>query len=107
MKKLILSIFLIGICINLNAKELINGVTKYSESSIKELKLDSMSDLLVNYFNENKLTPQAVNKITYLADGQLTQKSSEEKNSLQSAESVELLLNNKTLIVNVISRKNN
>ncbi|WP_299803400.1 hypothetical protein [uncultured Shewanella sp.] len=106
MKKLILSIFFIGICTNLSAKELTNGVTKYSESSIKELKLDSMSDLLVNYFNENKLTPQAINKITYLADGQLTQKSSEEKNSLKSAESVELLLNNKTLIVNVISRKN-
>ncbi|RYV01832.1 hypothetical protein SOPP22_15875 [Shewanella sp. OPT22] len=105
MKKIILSILLIGICTNLSAKELTSEVTKYSESSIKELKLGSMSDLLVNYFNKNKLTPQAINKITYLADGQLTKKSSEEKDSLQSAESVELLLNNKTLIVNVISRK--
>ena len=96
---------LIGICTNLCAKELTNGVTKYSESSIKDLKLDSLSDLLINYFNENELTPEAINKITYLADGHLTQMSSEEKNSLQSAESVELLLNNKTLIVNVISSK--
>ncbi|QQX81583.1 hypothetical protein JK628_06900 [Shewanella sp. KX20019] len=106
MKAIIISIFLFSISLNIQASESIEGVTTYSIETIKELKIESLSALLVNHFKSNNLNIKDIDTVTYLADGVMTDMSGKEKNNnFLSAETVELLINDKALIVNVISHK--
>ncbi len=106
MKASIISLFLFSISLNIQASESVEGVTKYSEDSIKELKIDSLSTLIVNHFNSNKLNIKSISTIIYLVNGVTADMTPKEKdNNLLSAETVEVLINGKALVINAIAHK--
>ncbi|CAM3624964.1 hypothetical protein [Shewanella pealeana] len=106
MKAIIISLFLLCISFNIQASGSVEGVTKYSEASMKELKIDSLSALIVNHFNSNNLNIKNINTIKYLENGFETEMTQKEKDkNLLSAEVVEVLINDKALIINAISHK--
>ncbi|GLP98038.1 hypothetical protein [Paraferrimonas sedimenticola] len=105
MKNFVPAIVLFGATYGACATEAVSGVTKYDQATLKAQNLASLSDLLVNYLNNNNLTQNSFNTIKFLANGHPTKMNSAQKESyFKASEAVELLLHDNVLVVNVIGQ---
>ncbi|WP_105254288.1 hypothetical protein [Pseudoalteromonas sp. T1lg75] len=104
MKATFLTLLLICACFNTYASEAHEGIIKYSEKDIKELKINSVKSLISNHFDTKNIDIKSIEKVIFLANGFEKEMSEKEKDaSVISAEVVEVLVKGNVLLINCTS----